>query len=421
MKLLKRGKVWHLHRRVPVAYHGVDSRRVILCSLKTDSEAIARQKAEAIWLQLIEGWEARLAGDSADAEQRFEAARRLAQARGFRFLDASRVAELPTPELLERIEAVSEGPARALDVEAVLGAAEEPAITVSRALDLYWGLARDRVLGKSPDQLRRWQNPRKKAVANFLAVVGDKPLAQIDGDDMLDFRNWWLERIEEKGLSANSANKDLIHLGDVLKEVNRKKRLGLVLPLTDLTLKESRAQKRPPFSDGWIRDRLLAPGALDGLNPEACAIVRGMVNTGLRPSELAALRAEEIVLDHAVPHLRLAPLGRQLKSDNAERQIPLLGVSLAALRAFPAGFPRYQGSSASLSATVNKFLRENGLLESPEHSLYGLRHAFEDRMLEAGIDERIRRDIMGHALGRERYGEGGRLSTIAGLLAPIAF
>ena len=203
--------------------------------------------------------------------------------------------------------------------------------------------------------------------------------------------------------------------------MNKKKRLGLVLPLTDLTLKEGKAKKRPPFSAEWIRDRLLAPDALAGLNPEARAIVLGMLNTGLRPSELAGLRAEEIVLDHSFPHLRLKPLGRQLKSGNAERQIPLLGVSLSALTDFPAGFPRYQDSSASLSATVNKFLRENRLLETPEHTLYGLRHSFEDRMLEAGIDERIRRDIMGHALGRERYGDGGRLATIAALLAPIAF
>jgi integrase len=371
---------------------------------------------------MVEAWEACLVGDSADAERRFEAAQRLAQARGYRFLDASRVALLPTRELLDRIEAVPEaGPGRAQEAAALLGGAEEPTITVSRALELYWGLARDRVLGKSADQLRCWENPRKKAVKNFIDVVGDKALADIDGDDMLDFREWWVDRIETLGLTANTANKDLTHLGGVLKEVNKKKRLGLVLPLTDLTLKEGKARKRPPFSAEWIRDRLLAPGALAGLNPEAHAIVLGMVNTGLRPSEVAALRAREIVLDHEIPHLRLKPLGRQLKSGNAERRVPLLGVSLAALRNFPDGFPRYQDSSASLSATVNKFLRGNCLVETPEHTLYGLRHGFEDRMLEAGIDERIRRDIMGHALGRERYGDGGRLAAIAGLLAPIAF
>ena len=40
-------------------------------------------------------------------------------------------------------------------------------------------------------------------------------------------------------------------------------------------------------------------------------------------------------------------------------------------------------------------------------------------MLEAGIDDRIRADIMGHKYERPRYGAGGRLPTIAGLLSKI--
>lgn len=48
----------------------------------TDSESVANQKAGPVWAQLIEGWEAKLAGGSTDAEQRFAAARDLAAARG---------------------------------------------------------------------------------------------------------------------------------------------------------------------------------------------------------------------------------------------------------------------------------------------------------------------------------------------------
>jgi integrase len=70
---------------------------------------------------------------------------------------------------------------------------------------------------------------------------------------------------------------------------------------------------------------------------------------------------------------------------------------------------------------VNSYLFENGLLETDRHSLYGLRHSFEDRMLAAKIDERIRRDLMGHSLGRERYGEGASLAMLKDLLAPMAF
>jgi integrase len=203
--------------------------------------------------------------------------------------------------------------------------------------------------------------------------------------------------------------------------VNRMKHLGLNLPLSDLSIKDGEKNARPPFSTEWIKERLLAPGALDGLNGEARAILLGMVNTGYRPSESAGLRAAQIRLDDEVPHISIEPVDRQLKNHNSKRKIPLLGVSLEAFRAFPDGFPRYRGSSASLSATVNKFLRTNGLLETNDHSMYSLRHSFEDRMLAAGIDERVRRDVFGHSLNSERYGHGAKLKLVRDLLAPIAF
>ncbi len=127
-----------------------------------------------------------------------------------------------------------------------------------------------------------------------------------------------------------------------------------------------------------------------------------------------------IRLDVDVPHISIEPEGRQLKNRVSERVIPLVGVSLDAFKECPKGFPRYRDSSATLSAVVNKFLREHGLLESPEHSLYSLRHSFEDRMLAAGIDERIRRDLFGHTLGRERYGEGATLAHKRDVLEAIA-
>jgi integrase len=198
------------------------------------------------------------------------------------------------------------------------------------------------------------------------------------------------------------------------------KRLNLVLPLSDLSFKEGEQEQRPPFSDEWIKKKILVPGALAGLNQDARCILLAMINTGARPSEIASLTRVQIRLDVNVPHISIEPVDRQLKSANAKRKIPLCGISLEAMRASPDGFPRYQDSSASLSATVNKYLRHNGLMETPKHTLYGLRHSFEDRMLAAGIDERIRRDLMGHALDRERYGKGGSLEHLQELIQATA-
>ena len=422
MSITKRGSTYHLRRRVPTRYAQVETRRVVYISLHTDSPTVAKSKASRAWAQMIEAWEARLAGDTDDAAQRHATAQEIARVRGFRYLDVAAVARLPVEPVVERVEAISApaGEPDPIEAAALLGTVPEPQITVSAALDLYWTLAREKTLGKSEDQERRWRNPRIKAVRNFVTVAGDKPLDQITRDDLLDFRQWWLEKIDTEGLTANSGNKDLIHLGDVLKTVNRMKRLGLDLPLGELSFKEGEARTRPPFSDAWIRDKLLAPGALDRLNGEARAILLGMINTGYRPSEGAGLTAAAIRLDAKVPHISIEPEGRQLKTAHARRVIPLLGVSLEAFRAHPEGFPRYR-DKPGLSATVNKFLRANGLAETPAHSLYSLRHSFEDRMLAAGVDERIRRDVFGHALDRERYGKGASLEHVAGLLRPLAF
>lgn len=421
MSIIKRGSVFYLRKRVPTRYFQVESRKIIMFSLHTDSESVAKTKAARAWQQMVEAWEARMVGHDQTADKLFESARELAAVRGFRYLDADAVAGLSNVEKIERIQAIDApgGVPNAQEVTALMGTAPKPVITVKKALELYWDLAHDKTRGKSNDQLRRWRNPRIKAVKNFVKVVGDKAIDQISRDDMLDFHEWLSKKIDG-GLTPNSANKDIVHLSSVLKTVNTMKRLGLELPLGDLAFKLGEQRTRPPFSVDWLKDKLLAPGALDGMNAEARGILLGMVNTGYRPSEGAALTSDTIRLDADVPHISIEANGRQLKSQYARRMIPLTGVSLEAFKAAPDGFPRYRSSPASLSATVNSYLRENGLLETPEHSFYSIRHSFEDRMLAAGLDDRIRRDLFGHALDRERYGKGATLEHLVGLIEPFA-
>ena len=205
MTIMKRGSTYHLRKRVPRRYQDVEERKSVWVSLHTDSLTVAKQKADAAWQHIVEGWEARLAGDTSDAEKRFEAAKNLAAVRGFRYLPAPRVAELPREDLLARIEAVPErkdGEPDMRETAALMGGVSTPPLTVTRALELYWGLVADKTLGKSPDQLRRWENPRKKAVANFVDVVGDKAIGDITGDDMLEFRDWWFDRMRDEETHA---------------------------------------------------------------------------------------------------------------------------------------------------------------------------------------------------------------------------
>lgn len=421
MTIIVRNQTFYLQRRVPKRFAGVEPRTEMWISLKTDSATEARAKADGAWRQMLASWEALLAGDSDDAAERYQAARDLAQQRGFRFLPVEKVAALPMSQIIARVNA-ARGSDGALDLKlaaGILGTAKKPQLTLSKTLDAYWDFAADKTQGKSVDQIRRWRNPRIKSFKNLIDVIGDLPLTDITADDLLDFRRWWWDKIEAEGLTANSGNKDFTHIASTIRLVNQKKQLGLTLSFTGLNFSEVEQRTRLPFSEQWLRDKITAPGALDGLNLDARCILLGMVNTGYRPSEGQCLGRDQIRLDGAVPYLSIEPVGRTLKTAASRRIIPLAGVSLEAFRACPDGFPRY-AQSAGLSATVNKFLRENRLMETARHSLYGLRHSFEDRLLDRDVDERIRRDLMGHALNRERYGKGASLEKLAGIIQSIA-
>ena len=420
---MRRESTLYIRKRVPRRYREVEVREFVWISLRTDSETQALIKAPTIWQEMVEAWEAKMVGASADAEAAFAAAKNLAARRGFRYMPAAEVAKLPTEEILRRVEAVAErsrpGRPDRLEAAALLGLAKEPKFTVSKALAAYWQIADDKTLGKSADQIRRWENPRKKAVAGFIAAVDDRPIDEITTEDLGAFKASLSARVRAREIVASSANKDLIHFLTVIEDVARAKNISLRFNRAKLMFKQEDADHRPPFTEKWIKEKLLAPGALDGLNPEARAILLGMVNTGYRPSEGAQLTAAQIRLDGPVPHISIEPVTRALKTKHSKRIIPLVGVSFEAFRAFPNGFPRYADSPA-LSATINKYLRENGLLETPEHSLYSLRHSFEDRMLAAGVDERIRRDLMGHALQRMRYGDGAAMEHLQSVVASVS-
>lgn len=422
MTITRRGSTYYLRRRVPKRFAGVDSRDYVWMSLGTDSRSEAERKAPEVWQAMIDAWEAKAAGADPEASERFEAARRFARANGFRYYPVDRIARLSTDELLRRIEAVSRMPSGRMDGferDALLGLAERPRMTVSGALETYWNLTEDEVARKNANQIRIWRNGRKKAIRNFIEVVGDLPLDEISADDMLDFREWWWRRIQEEGLTANAANKDIATLSKILKTVNIRKRLGLQLPLGGLSIRESDKRTRPPFSEDWIRDKILAPGALAGLNTEARCLLLGMVNTGYRPAEACGLMAEHIHLDGDLPYIEIRAVGRDLKTSYSERIIPLCGVSLVAFRECRDGFPRYRAGSGPANL-INKYLRSNGLTETPGHTLYSLRHSFEDRLLDRDVDERIRRDLLGHRLNRERYGKGATLEHLHRIVQRVA-
>lgn len=419
MKIYRRGKkgLFCLRLWIPEHYREIEPRRDLFLALRTTDEATAHRRAvetrDRIFEDLDRRLSARLATEGTAAH--YDKIRDIATARGFSYKQSTEIIDGPIEDLIARMLALKEADPQAQSPEttmALLGDVEPPKIMVSGLFEAYEQAAREEISGKTPDAIRRWRNPRIKAARNFQKAVGDRPVLEITRDEALDFRGWWLDRLAdpgEKAGSAGTANKDMIHLGGMVGKLCNLNRWTDPRIFAGLALKEKGGRVIPPFENDWIRDNLLIPDPLPDLDPEALDVLLVMINTGARPSEIHGLHPEDIRLDAAIPFIDINDRHRTLKTEASKRQIPLWGVSLEAMKRRPQGFPTYRGRDL-WSTTTNRQMRQAGILPSPDHRAYSLRHSFEDRMTDKEIPERIAADMMGHSIRRERYGKGASLA-----------
>jgi hypothetical protein len=254
-----------------------------------------------------------------------------------------------------------------------------------------------------------------------IGIIGDKEIAKLTRDDAVSFRMWWQKRIAAEGLDIGSANKAIGIISKMLFTVDRAHQYRLPPVFKELRLSGGVWGQRAAFDTSYVQTSLLADGALQGLNDEARHLLMLIADTGMRLSEAANLLPETIQLGHAIPHVQVRASGRLLKTAHSVRDIPLVGCALAVMKLNPAGFPRYRDKGASLSATINKFLGAKGLLPSDNHSLYSLRHTFEDRLTAVEAPEKIVAELMGHKWIRPKYGAGPTLEHKHKWLSKIAF
>lgn len=437
---------WHYNRRVPARYALFDNRKRIRVSLKTTSLEAARERRDAMvkaddlyWASLcgVDGAESSAQSARAQhtiAQRRYEAASNRAMARGFTYSPAEELAKTAAlEELVERIRLVEskdsgrKSKREAAEAEALLGGASPPPVSISEAFEIYCEqIASDELLGKSEVQKKSWIKTQKRGVQYLIDLIGDKPILSITRQDAQSFYNWWRERIEPKpgkpALKANTANRDIGCVRKLFSAytqfIGEEDRPN---PFRNLAFKDKGKGEVPPFDDTWVRSRILKPDALETMNEEARLIVLALIETGCRPSEIANLEPEDVILDHEVPHIRIQPKAhREIKTRASIRDIPLVGVSLEALRQAPNGFSRYRDKPNLLSATLMKAFKSRGLFPTPQHKIYSFRHSFEKRMLEAGIDRDLRMTLMGHANSRPEYGDGGSLEFRRDELLKIA-
>ncbi|MBI1649835.1 integrase [Hyphomicrobium sulfonivorans] len=420
--------IWSLVRFPPKRYQHVERRKVVRITTGIravdDPRAIrAYDVVQALNAELEAYWESLLNGRPT-APISAENARAHARRLGFAYVPATALAEGSYAELIARIKAL-EGSGNLKNeraVAGVLGGASKSQIALSNLVEEYKKVIRVELKDHSPDQLRKWANAKIRAVENLQTVIGrDLYIEDLTREHALDFRDWWQDRIIEEGKKIDTANKDFGHISVMLDGVSNSKRLNLDPVFKTLRIKGGNYEQRAPYPIDFVQDRILADGALDAMNPEARRVVYVCAELGLRPVEVVNLTKNSIKLDAEIPHLLIQPEGRVLKTDHSERHVPLVGVALEAMKKQPEGFPTYFDNSSGLSATVNKFFKENGLRPFPKVSLYSLRHTFEDRLTQIEPPEKIQAYAMGHKYDRPKYGSPPELKQLLGWMEKIAF
>ncbi|CAM5404267.1 hypothetical protein AFEL58S_02083 [Afipia felis] len=428
-RLTKRDGVWHFQRRVPIEYQEYDKRNPVRLSTKvkvaTDRRGIkATAVADRLNLDLEAFWRSCVGGRAAEARQTYDEAVKRSRALGLDYVEAPEAAAAPLHDVLGRIEALMQG-RRADDpvtTSAVLGAVPKPKIKLTEIYSEFVAATRDEMVRHSPKQLKKWKRAKENALNVFLAAIDDggMDMADMTREHALKYRRYWQDRVVDEGIQPGTANKNITHVSGMFNRLNELHHLGLDSIFAGIRLKKGKSTPRRPFDVKFVQERLLADGALMTLNPEARRILFTVVDTGARPSEIANLSEASIIIEADIPRIIIRPDGRVLKTDHSERVIPLVGAALAAMKEARRGFPRYRDNEDSLSAALNKYLDDRGLLGEGQ-SVYSLRHTFKDRLRAANAQEEMIDELMGHLTNKPEYGEGYLLAQKFKLLQSIAF
>lgn len=412
--LQQRNGRWYYRRRVPKRYAGADPRGLIRVALKTRLLPAARKVRDALEAADDALWAGIDVGPAAITRARREAAVKRCAALGFDYMDAEDLASGPLDAMLARLTAAQEhagldGMPPSDVVQALLGGADALADTVRSAFRLYLEeIEAGQRQTKSPKQYRKWRQVKARAVNNFVQAVADKPLADVTRSDARAYYRWLQARISAGDITADTAARDFGNMRQLVRAYMQwtAPDADTPNPFDGLKFKSGEQKRRPPFPAAWIAERILAPDALAGLDPQARDILLVLIETGARPGEVVNLSPDDIVLDAPAPYIDIRPRnGREIKTRSSARRMPLVGVALAAMQRNPEGFTAWRDDEAALSELLLSEMRARGLMPTDQHVVYSLRHSFEDRMKEAGLDYGLRCELMGHAVKRPQYGD----------------
>ena len=274
-------------------------------------------------------------------------------------------------------------------------------IHLSKLVDSYEKREAYSLQSKTDNERRKKLNTKHRAVKVLIDHLGkDKLVSEVTKQDAETFFEMLESQVIAGNTKPNTANKHIIAIRTLIAQHNVKYGRKKFTHFDNMRFKDKRsAAEGTGYTIKHIKEKWLTGDPFKGMNQDAKNLLFAMMDTGCGFKELCGLKPEDIRLDDPIPHIVIKPNeNRQLKTDFRDRSIPLIGFALQVFRDSPNGFGRYSTPTGpdNASNTIRKYLNENGLNESDNHSPYSLRHLFKTRLREHDIAEETQNKLMGH-------------------------
>lgn len=377
-------------------------------------------------------WKLMVEDRECEAATLLDAAIARAKVHGYRYAPIDEVANSDVGHLLNRIETmVREGRREKVNQVAFIGGVSKASILLSKMADDYNAHHRADHKAGSDGQRKKGEKKIEAAMRRFISVVGDRDMLTVTHDDGEAFREWWNQRIMNEDIGPELAIKDMQDVSRIIREKIGRMHLRDYdqKPFDGLVKFKRENNQRKAWDLALVRDVILKADH-SALEAVCYDIMLVAIGTGCRPSEIVALQPSRIKLEadqrgsnSFIPHVQIRPDGRKVKTKNAVRDIPLVGVALEAMQRNPQGFPQYDDRAADACAKINAWLRQ--FQPEPEQgdvykTVYCLRHTFADRLHALRVNDNEYVSLMGHEAKGAKYGAVS-LETKAAIMNQIAF
>ena len=269
---------------------------------------------------------------------------------------------------------------------------------------------------KGSGKNKAFSQTAERAVAYVTEALGDRRISAYSSSDAAYFRDWLMQR----GLSVDTVRRTFAAVRPMINLCISEKGLDCTNAFANTFMPEREGRpSRNPIPNEII---LSIQKECREIDDDLRHLIALISDSGMRLSEAAGLMISDIHLDDYVPHLSVkAHPHRRLKTQDSERDIPLVGTSLwAAERIIETttsrfAFPRYSNddlcNSNSASASLNKWLK----LRVPDNCVvHSFRHSLRDRLRQIGCPIDIIDQIGGWAITSvgERYGNRERKAVM---------